>query len=167
MASMRWGCSISRCSETHAQASVEAAFLLPCFLTLLLLTLQPICLMYTRAVMESAAAETARLMITTEGTDEKGLEAFTLRRLAAVPNVAIFHTGGPLSWDITLAQTGESAERASVEIAGHVRPLPVLGAFVHGFGKANAQGDVELRVSVAYNGRPSWLEGGYDSWVDE
>lgn len=163
MGSMRWDCSISHCFETRAQASVEAAFLLPCFLTLLLLTLQPVFLLYTRSVMESAAAETARLMITSEGTDEESLKAFAFRRLAAVPNVAIFHTGGPLSWDIALAQAGESTECVNVEITGHVRPLPILGAFVQGFGKTNAQGDVELRVSVAYNGRPSWLEGGYDS----
>ena len=35
--------------------------MLPTFLTLILLALQPVCLLYTRAVMESAAAETARL----------------------------------------------------------------------------------------------------------
>ena len=39
--------------------------MLPTFLTLILLALQPVCLLYTRAVMESAAAETARLMATT------------------------------------------------------------------------------------------------------
>ena len=59
----------SRCidaaREDRAQSTVEAAFLLLTFLTLILLALQPVCLLYTRAVMESAAAETARLMTTT------------------------------------------------------------------------------------------------------
>lgn len=96
----------SRCidiaREDWAQSTVEAAFLLPTFLTLILLALQPVCLLYTRAVMESAAAETARLMITTTAEDDD-LKEFTRRRLAAVPNVSIFHAGGPLSWDIELS----------------------------------------------------------------
>ena len=64
----------SRCidiaREDRAQSTVEAAFLLPTFLTLILLALQPVCLLYTRAVMESAAAETARLMTTTTAEDD-------------------------------------------------------------------------------------------------
>ena len=56
--------------------------MLPTFLTLILLALQPVCLLYTRAVMESAAAETARLMTTTTAEDDD-LKEFTRRRLAA------------------------------------------------------------------------------------
>lgn len=69
--------------------------MLPTFLALILLALQPVCLLYTRAVMESAAAETARLMTTTTAEDDD-LKEFARRRLAAVPNVSIFHAGGPL-----------------------------------------------------------------------
>ena len=73
----------SRCidiaREDRAQSTVEAAFLLPTFLTLILLALQPVCLLYTRAVMESAAAETARLMTTTTAEDDD-LKEFTRRR---------------------------------------------------------------------------------------
>ena len=161
----RWARLISRCTESKAQATVEAAFLLPCFLTLLLLALQPVCLLYTRSVMETAAGETARLMITSESTGEDSLKAFALRRLAAVPNVSIFHAGGPLSWDIELSQAGATSGQVNVQITGYVRPLPVLGAFVQMGGTANGRGDVEVRVSVSYDGRPSWLEGSYDSWV--
>ena len=46
------------------EATVEAAMLIPAFLLLLLLMLQPVCLLYTRSVMESTAAETARLLAT-------------------------------------------------------------------------------------------------------
>ena len=53
-----------------AQATVEAAFLIPCLLTLMLLALQPVCLLYTVAVMESAAAETARVAATRAGGGE-------------------------------------------------------------------------------------------------
>ena len=152
-------------SEDRAQATVEAAFLLPTFLTLLLLSLQPVCLLYTRAVMESAAAETARLMITAE--DElDAYEAFALRRLAAVPDLSIFHEGGPSAWDIDLSLASENEGMVAVEIEGTVSPLPVLGVFVRAFGSTDENGDVVLSVAVTYEGRPDWLEGDYDTWIE-
>lgn len=152
-------------AEPRAQASVEAAFLLPVFLTLLLLALQPCCLLYTRAVMESAAAEGARLALTSEAKDEEALEAFVQRRLGAVPNLSIFHEGDDLDWDISLVRGTDSSGSVSVSIAGAVRPLPVLGAFVGAWGTPDESGNVKLEVEVTYNGRPSWLEGSYDSWI--
>lgn len=162
----RGGGCFARMRECRAQATVEAAVLLPSFLIVLLLVLQPVCLLYTRAVMEAAAAETARLMVTSEsGADEEPYRSFALRRLAAVPDLAIFHAGGPLSWDVEFMRAGDTGGEVRVAIGGFVRPLPVLGAFVSAFGGANAQGDVELKVEVAYEGRPSWLEGEYESWI--
>ena len=178
MRSMGRAPSTSRCTEhagrlraalleERAQSTVEAAFLLPTFLTLLLLTCQPVCLLYTHAVMESAAAETARLMITAEEEeDEDAYEAFALRRLAAVPDLDIFHEGGPLSWDIELGMASENDGAVSVKIEGSVSPLPVLGVFVEAFGQTDEEGDVVLEVEVAYEGRPDWLEGDYDSWIE-
>ena len=133
--------------------------MLPTFLTLILLALQPVCLLYTRAVMESAAAETARLMTTTTAEDDD-LKEFTRRRLAAVPNVSIFHAGGPLSWDIELGRAG-----AAVSVSGKVKPLPVIGAFARAMGGTAEGGYVELKVDVSYQSRPEWLEGDYDSWI--
>ena len=150
--------------EDRAQSTVEAAFLLPTFLTLILLALQPVCLLYTRAVMESAAAETARLLTTTTVEDDDDLKEFTCRRLAAVPNVSIFHAGGPLSWDIELGRAGAGGT-SSVSVAGEVKPLPVIGAFVQAMGSAGEGGYVELKVDVSYRSRPEWLEGDYDSWI--
>ncbi len=169
------GRSTSSCSDGHepsgahglvlegrAQSTVEAAILIPLFLLLLLLAVQPVCLLYTRSVMESAAAATARLMITAEGEGDDAYRAFTLRRLGAVPDVSIFHAGGPLSWEIDLVR----AEGAvTVAVAGRVRPLPVIGAFADVLGERNAQGDVRLRVEVSYAGRPAWLEGSYETWI--
>ena len=138
--------------------------LLPAFLTLLLLALQPICLLYTRAVMESAAGETARVAALWEGGEEGAgaCEAFAQRRLAAVPNLALFHVGGPLAWDIDVAA---DARAVTVRIAGSAQPLPVLGAFAAPFGSLDAQGNVRLQVEVAYDYRPGWIEGGYDDWI--
>ena len=98
---MGWGCWISRCirqglrrpgasaalsaaREERAQATVEAAVLLPVFLTLLLLAVQPVCVLYTRAVMESAAAETARLMVTAEGETDESIRAFAITPLPVI-----------------------------------------------------------------------------------
>lgn len=76
----------------RGQASVEAALLLPTILLLLALLMQPACLLYTRCVMEGAAVEVARLAATArEGLD---VRPFALRRLAAVPEVSVFHVGG-------------------------------------------------------------------------
>ena len=158
---------IDGAGNDSAQATVEAAFLLPTFFLLLLLTLQPVCLLYTRSVMESAAAETARLMITAEGEDDEAYRAFALRRLQAIPDVSIFHVGGPYAWEFEFTRASATGGNVGVSIEGAVRPLPVLGVFAPAFGQVNAQGDVQLSVGVTYEGRPSWLEGNYDSWIAE
>ena len=157
--------SIEWMREVRAQATVEAALLLPSFLILLLLALQPVCLLYTRSVMEGAAAETARLMTTGRLGEDDAYIAFALRRLAAVPDLAIFHAGGPMAWEIECGRAAESGGRVRVSIEGSVRPLPVIGAFARAFGSEDGDGDVLLRVDVAYGGRPEWLEGDYEAWV--
>lgn len=160
--------SISRCTElfweARAQATVEGALVFPVFLTLLLLALQPVCLLYTRSVMESAASETARLMVT--GADEvEAYERFAYRRLAAVPDLAIFHAGGPRSWDIECVSALDTGGSVEVAIAGYATPLPVIGAFVRAFGELEDHGDVRMEVRVAYGGRPLWVEGDYADWI--
>lgn len=152
-------------AERRAQATVEAALLLPSFLILLLLALQPMCVLYTRAVMEAAAAETARLMVTADAGGAEGCRMFALRRLSAVPDLEIFHAGGPLAWEIELTYAGEGAGRVGVSVSGAVHPLPVLGAFAAALGSTNAQGDVVMEVEVSYAGRPAWLEGDYGTWT--
>ena len=157
--------SISHCIElfleSRAQATVEGALVFPALLTLLLL---PVCLLYTRSVMESAASETARLMVS--GSDEVEVyERFAYRRLAAVPDLAIFHAGGPRSWDIECVPALSTGGSVEVAIVGHVTPLPVIGAFARAFGERGAHGDVRMEVRVAYEGRPSWVEGDYADWI--
>lgn len=154
--------------ESCAQATVEAAMLIPCFLTLMLLALQPVCLFYTVSVMESAAGETARVAATRapgdeDGDGDGGCEAFALRRLAAVPDVPIFHAGGAQAWGISVEGDGSGEVRVAIE--GSVEPLPVLGAFVPLFGERDGHGNVRLEVEVVRGTRPDWVEGGYDAWV--
>lgn len=153
-------------AEDRAQATVEAALLIPSFLLLLLLMLQPVCLLYTRAIMESAAAETARLMTTATLEDDEAYRAFALRRLSAIPDMAIFHAGGSQSWEIECGRAADTGGTVRVSIEGRVRPLPILGAFAGAMGEVNGYGDVRMRVDVSYEGRPEWLEGEYAEWVE-
>lgn len=155
-------CATSFCSERSGQASVEAAIFIPVFMLLLALLLQPVFLLYTRSVMQQAAAEGVRLLATREAsgaaTDE-AYEQYVRRRLSAVPNVAAFHTG---DWEVELA--GDSSGEASVKVMGRLRPLPLLGISAQLFGES--EGDlVVLRVQASGSARPSWLKGGYSDWV--
>lgn len=137
--------------------------MLPTFLTLILLALQPVCLLYTRAVMESAAAETARLMTTTTAEDDD-LKEFT--RPPACRSAQRFDLScrRALSWDIELGRAGAGGVSA-VSVSGKVKPLPVIGAFARAMGGTAEGGYVELKVDVSYQSRPEWLEGDYDSWI--
>lgn len=144
-----------------AQSTVEAALLLPAFMLVMLMALQPACLLYTRSIMEGAAAQVARIASTFEG-EPAALEAFALRRLSAVPDVSIFHAGGPEAWEVDV-DAGAGGVRVS--ISGRARPLPLLGALCGAFGESDGQGGVLLRAEVARGSRPGWVEGGYDDWV--
>jgi len=100
----------------------------------------------------------------TTTAEDDDLKEFTRRRLAAVPNVSIFHAGGPLSWDIELSRA-DAGGVSSVSVSGEVKPLPVIGAFAQAMGGTAEGGYVELKVDVSYQSRPEWLEGDYDSWI--
>lgn len=145
------------------QASVEAALLVPVALLLVALLAQPACVLYTRAVMASTAAELTRLAATSRGTAGDA-RAYALRRLAAVPDVPVFHEGGPGAWDVEVEGPGDGG-RVTASVAGEVRPLPVLGAIVAALGPSGG-GVVELRVEVTREVRASWIGGSYEEWVE-
>ena len=93
---------MTRARDDAGQMSVEAALLLPVVLTLLALLVQPVCVLYTRTLMASTAGELARLAATSRGSEDD-LRSFALRRLAAVPDLAIFHEGGTRGWEVEVA----------------------------------------------------------------
>lgn len=136
---------------------MEAAFLLPVVLGVLALMLQPACLLFSLAVMRSAAAESAR--VATTNTDVGRCQEFAKRRLEGVPDVEIFHTG---EWDVTV-ERGDQGQ-ASVRIQGHARPLPLIGSLARVAFPCDGEGIV-LSTSVSERLRPSWVGGDYGSWV--
>lgn len=142
--------------------SVEAAVLLPVALVLVALLVQPACVLYTRSVMAATASELVRLAATSREADEP-LRAFALRRLAAVPDVSVFHEGGPDSWEVEVSGPDDGGV-VTASIAGRVRPLPVLGVLASALGRVEG-GSVVLEVEVSGRAQAEWVEGGYDAWI--
>lgn len=147
-------------ASRSGQSTVEAAVLLPSLMLVLALLLEPACLGYSLVVMRAAAAETARAVLTNQASDLDGCKAFARRRLTAVPNVPLFHLGGEEGWEVGVTGSGG---RVEVELRGHARPLPLLGAVAALAGMSDGQG-VALEVKASEELRPSWLGGGYESW---
>ena len=126
---------------------------------------QPICLLYTHAVMEQAAAEAVRLMATRPDRTQLDFSyrAYVMRRLAAVPDVPLFHVGGAGGWDISL-QGSSSSHRASARITTSVALIPPVGLIAAALGEVDGSGNLVLRVEVSAQTKPDWLEGGYGDW---
>ena len=95
-----------------------------------------------------------------EGFD---VRPFALRRLAAVPEVSVFHVGGQQDWEVS---TEGPDERGLVKVllSGHARPLPLLGGICGLLGESDEKGLV-LEARVTASTRPDWLEGSYGDWV--
>lgn len=144
------------------QGTVEAAVLLPTLFFLLGFLMQPACVLYTRSVMRATAGECARVLATARtADDEADCRSFALRRLEAVPEVSVFHVGGSDDWNISFDRLdGE----VTVRIAGHLRPLPLIGMTASALGAQDEVGTL-LDVSVTEQVRPGWLGGNYGSWV--
>lgn len=141
---------------------MEAAALLPVVLALMALLLQPACLLYTRSVMTGAAFELARVAATSRASGSE-IEAFALRRLAAVPEVPLFHEGGAGAWEVDVEGPGDGG-RVSVRIRGRVRPLPLFGALLSAFGEMEG-GDVVVTAEASETMRAEWIGGSYGDWV--
>ena len=157
-------CKISLCSRgERAQATVEAALLLPVLLVSVALVLQPVVLLYTRTAMYLAATETARAAATAHaGASEEEYVAYAKRRLAVVPAVDIFHMGGESGWEVSVEGMGES--QVVVEISGRARTLPLLGVEAAAFGEVSGN-VVVLKAKVSEDTRAEWIGGSYESWI--
>jgi len=158
--------------KTSGQTTVEAAYLIPVLLLLILMLLQPMILLYNRMVMENAAAEGCRLLATATAqgaySHEKH-EGYIQRRLASIPPVDIFHVhGGGCSWIITL-EGDEMSSEVSVSIVNQVKPLPLIGWGASLLGLTNENNNFVQEVKVTMPTLPNWVDanGGNDptGWV--
>lgn len=145
------------------QSTIEAAFLLPLLFVVLGMLLQPAILLYSRCIMNEAASEGCRL-IATNTNDEATTRAYILRRLEAIPNIAIFHEG---DWDITWSG-GELGQNATVTIVNHARPLPLFGIAAAFSSSRTPDGSLEQKVEITSTLAPSWasdLGTSPSSWI--
>lgn len=143
-----------------AQASVEAAFILPIALLLCGMMVQVGIYGFTRSVMMRTCAETVRVASFDFDGNTQDCCEFAKRRLKAIPNLTLFHTPSPDDWDIQIQISDRSAK---VSITGHFQPIPVIGALVEAFTEKDDKGCI-IRAEVEEHTQPSWVEGSYDGW---
>lgn len=147
-------------ANDKGQGTVEAAFTLPVLFMVVLLLIQPGIVLYDRLVMQAAAAEGCRLLVTKEGVHgsmDGACEAFVRHRLAAIPQHECFHVHeGGCSWDIKFFGD-ESADEVSVTIEGKLRPLPLLDIVSASVGATDDRGYLTIRVSASVQSQPAWV----------
>lgn len=146
------------------QASLEAALILPTFLLVMGMLIEPLCYFYTKSIMQAAAADAARLVCTGVNLTDEQIEAYIKRRLKAVPEISIFHTGGEADWTFDISGPDDEGI-VIVEITGHLRLLPI-GQLAMGVFKQTDDAGIVLRSYAEGLYRPEWLKGGYDDWQE-
>ncbi len=141
-------------SNQEGQSTVEAAVMLPVFLVVLGLMAQPAILLYDRMVMQSAAAETCRL-VETCASDDSAVRTYALRRLYAIPQADVFHIDGDDGWECTFSG-GELSGEVEVMLSHHVHPLPLLGVVVGLGQEIDGDGNVVQSVTAKGTLAPAW-----------
>ncbi len=143
-----------RSYSDSAQATVEAAVFIPVALLLLLILTQPAILLYVRMVMNSAATQALRVLVTrsAEASDltYKNMIEF---QLSAVPDVGVFHEG---SWEIELVGNELSSE-VSVSISTKVEPLPLVGTGAQLLGLLGSDGMFSIEVEASCSTQADWV----------
>lgn len=146
-------------TNNKGQATVEAAIMIPVIFIILLLLIEPGILFYDYCVMNSAAAETCRVLSTQDNNNkQKVCEAFARRRLSAIPQQDNFHlhsTG--CSYQIQLEGSQDSNE-VSVKIINEVKPLPLIGFLSDVLGILNANKCFEINANCTQKQRPDWVK---------
>ena len=145
------------CIDDKGQASVEAAVLIPITMCLIGLLLQPICLLYTRQVMQQSAGEAMRILATSD--DISQCEDFIIRRMRAIPDISILRYKSP---EITISKASKTA---TIKILQHVKPIPVLGIPLKSVFECDELGFI-VTVELTQEIVPKWQEGDYTDWIE-
>lgn len=145
--------------DMKGQATVEAAFLVPVLMCVLLLMLEPGIVLYDRIVMNSAVVEGARLLSTQKDGDTKLVEDYIKRRLGAIPSVDIFHVHrGGCSYEITCSGNSHTST-VSVTLKNKIKALPLLDISLRAFGGISDDGQFEIEVASTLQTQNSWARG--------
>ena len=162
------GCVMGDCGAANAlkgdaaQATIEAAFVLPVLMLLFLMLLQPGVYLYDRMVMSNAAAEGCRLLATSSTEDRQTCEDFVRRRLSAIPQTDIFHIHrNGCSYSIEF-DGSESSETVSVKITNRIKPLPLLDMTMAFAGLSDSSGSIGITVEATSPTQPEWVRASAD-----
>lgn len=144
------------------QATVEAAVLIPVLFVTLLALVQPALVLYDRVVMQAAAADACRLLVTKTdalGSMDDSVDAYVRHRLGAIPPAPCFHVHeGGCTWEVE-TEGGESSEQVSVVVRTKVRPLPLFDAAGALAGILDGDGLLTVEVRDSRPTQPIWIGG--------
>lgn len=140
----------------EAQATVEAAIMIPAIFLLLLLLIQPGIYLYDLCVMNEAATETCRFLATSSDNDRNKIcDPYARRRLAAIPQQDNFHVHSTgCSYEINY-EGSQNDNEVKVSIKNQLKPLPLIGFLSDMFGLLNENGCFEVEAKASQVSRPS------------
>lgn len=143
--------------DTRGQSTVEAAFVLPIVMVLLLMLLQPAICLYDHIVMRGAAVEGCRLLATSVGSPSTN-EDYIRRRLSAIPDIDIFHVhAGGCSYEIEMVGD-ETASEVRVKITNRLKPLPLLDVAMSLGNVLGEGGTISVSAESSMRTQPSWVD---------
>lgn len=141
----------------NAQATIEAAIMIPIIFLLLLLLIQPSIILYDLIIMKSAASDCCRILSTCSSAEKNQIcDAYTRRRLSAIPQQDLFHVhSNQCSYELTF-DGDQSSNSYTVEIKNQLKPIPFIGFFSDIFGILNDDKCFEITSSSTYSLKPKW-----------
>lgn len=138
------------------QATLEAAFMIPVLLTLILLLVQPAIIFYDLIVMNSASSEACRLASESGSQKNANIENLIRRRLSAVPQADLFHIHeGGCTWQIKISGRGSS--KVEVSISNKLKAVPLIDVALRAFGGATRNGVIEISATSKQVVQPDWV----------
>lgn len=119
--------------DDAGQSVAEFPIIVSFLLVMILIMLQPAIILYDRIVIENAAAEACRIMVTNPAaaTDhhQDHIVNFVKRRMSAIPKTDFFMRVNPFTGDPKIEVSGNDTPatgRVSVKITIKAKPLPLV-----------------------------------------
>lgn len=170
-AAKQQGCWTRKGYFLSGQTTIEAAISLPVLFMLVLFLVQPAIILYDRMVMNAAACEACRVLMTyssVSGLTEEILHEQVVRHLGSVPAHELFHVRTEEgSWDV-LFEGSERSSSVRVVIYNKVKLLPLIDAFSRAVRIADSEGYYSFEVEYVLRSQPEWIETNSPSeWVLE
>ncbi len=160
-------CSM-RCGNA-GQASLEAALIIPIMFVGILVLVQPCIILYDRMIMNAAAAEGCRLLITKTSSLDATDDIYQLvvaRHLRAIPSIDIFHVQEEeRAWNVSI-EGDETSEEVVVTVHNRCRPLPLIAMGTSWLSATDADGCFSWETTVRMKTQPSWVGNNTSNTID-